>query len=297
MSAIIQSDKLKQLNDYLCSYIIGQNHVIDELCWWTHANELGFRHPEHPSSFLFMGPTGSGKTETVQLFSRYLERDLIRVDMSEFTTAESIQALLGDKSSPQGLLGRRVADSNGSGVLLFDEVEKAHPRVLDIFLQILHPGRVTLRDHSTLDLSSYYIFATANIGSSEILSFDKSRFTTMQRVVINRAIDILRVEIVNRFSVVAVFAQLKHSELLEIAEMEISRELDRLKGNGYSLSFDSSVTQFILSRGFDKRFGARRIKTTVQRYLHAALTSAVLDGTVTSGQLQHDSKLGALTIK
>ena len=304
MSVVIQSEganaskheRLQQLKTYLGSHIIGQDHVIDEMCPWLHAGEFDLRHPRNPTSFLFMGPTGSGKTETARLVSQYLDRTLIRVDMSEFTSPETIRGLLGDVNSPRGLLGQRVDASNGSGVLLFDEIEKAHPRVLDIFLQVLHPGRVTLGDHSTLDLSPYYIFATANIGSSEILHFEKTRFTTMQRVVIKRAMELLRVEVVNRFSLLSVFAQLTHSDLMAIAELETVQELERLKAQGYALSCDHSVIPFILSRGYDKRFGARRIQNTVQRYVHAALTSAVLAGGATSGELRHDSQLGALVI-
>jgi len=289
-------EQLQQIKAYLRSLIIGQDHVIDEICPWLYAGELGMRHPDNPTSFLFMGPSGSGKTEMVRQVSQYLERDLVRVDMSEFATPESIRGLLGDANSPRGLLGARVDESNGPGVLLFDEIEKAHPRVLDIFLHVLHPGRVTLGDHSTLDLSPYYIFATANIGSSEILRFEKTRFTTMQRVVINRAVDLLRVEIVNRFSLLSVFAQLEHSTLMTIAELQIVQELERLMSCGYELSYDKSVIPFILSRGYDRRFGARRIQNTVQRYIHAALTSAVLAGSETSGELRHDSQLGAMII-
>ena len=181
-------EHLRHLEAHLCEQIRGQDHVISRVVPVLHRGELGLSTPGRPrGSFLFLGPTGVGKTELALAFTRYLfgYEKLFRFDMSEYQTQESLGLLLGGKLGEIGLLGLAVAKSS-TGTLLFDEIEKAHPRVLDIFLQILDAARVTMANGETLDLSGFYIVFTSNLGGADILNLQHSTFATMERHVLAR---------------------------------------------------------------------------------------------------------------
>ena len=163
--------KLSGLEGYLSSKIRGQGHVIPRVCSVLERGELGLQPPEKPlGSFLFLGPTGVGKTELTLEFSRYLfgEGSIHRFDMSEFQHLDSVKLFLGDETGNPGRLERVLAEHR-KGVLLFDEVEKAHRLIWDLFLQMLDAARITLADHQTHDLSSFFIVCTSNIGSQQLL--------------------------------------------------------------------------------------------------------------------------------
>ncbi len=175
-------ERLRQLEAYLSDRIRGQDHVIPRVVSALHRGELGLTTPNRPrGSFLFLGPTGVGKTELSLAFTDYLlgKDKLFRFDMSEYQTQESLGVLLGGRIGETGLLGMVVAKSV-TGTLLFDEIEKAHPRVLDVFLQILDAARVTMASGETLDLGRFYIVFTSNIAAAEIINLQHSSFATME---------------------------------------------------------------------------------------------------------------------
>ena len=235
-------EHLRHLEAHLCEQIRGQDYVISRVVPVLHRGELGLSTPGRPrGSFLFLGPTGVGKTELALAFTRYLfgNEKLFRFDMSEYQTQESLGLLLGGKLGEIGLLGLAVAKSS-TGTLLFDEIEKAHPRVLDVFLQILDAARVTMANGETLDLSGFYIVFTSNLGGADILNLQHSSFATMERHVLARAQQSLRPELFARITEKLVFDRLSYDVQLAIAKLHIDRELAFLRGKGFNLTADES---------------------------------------------------------
>jgi ATP-dependent Clp protease ATP-binding subunit ClpA len=204
--------KLRHLETHLNANIKGQEHVLPRICSVLKRGELGLAHPRRPKgSFLFVGPTGVGKTEVTVCFSDYLFGPgyLHRFDMSEFQNQSSVGLLLGSSNSETGMLGHALTQHDG-GTLLFDEMEKAHPLVLDLFLQILDAGRITLANGETKSLSGYYIVFTSNIGSADAMRMESSAFATIERTVLRRVDQALRPELVARISEKLVFNRLSY---------------------------------------------------------------------------------------
>ena len=271
-------EHLRHLEAHLCEQIRGQDYVISRVVPVLHRGELGLATPGRPrGSFLFLGPTGVGKTELTLLFTRYLfgNEKLFRFDMSEYQTQESLGLLLGGKLGELGLLGLTVAKSP-TGTLLFDEIEKAHPRVLDVFLQILDAARVTMANGETLDLSGFYIVFTSNLGGADILNLQHSSFATMERHVLARAQQSLRPELFARITEKLVFDRLSYDEQLAIAKLHIDRELTFLRGKGFNLTAGETVVSFLIQRGFHPRLGARPLRDTIEKYLRGAIAEATL---------------------
>jgi ATP-dependent Clp protease ATP-binding subunit ClpA len=269
---------LRQLQPYLGDRILGQNHVIPPVVSALHRGEFGLTTPNRPrGSFLFLGPTGVGKTELSLAFTDYVlgKEKLFRFDMSEYQTQESLGVLLGGRVGEVGLLGMARAKS-ATGTLLFDEIEKAHPRVLDLFLQILDAARVTMASGETLDLSGFYIVFTSNIAAAEILNLQHSSFATMERYVLAKAQQALRPELYARITEKLVFKRLSYDVQMEIARLHIGRELSFLESKGFDLTVGHAVVSFLMQRGFHPRLGARPLRDTVERHLRDAVADALL---------------------
>jgi len=273
-------ERLRQLQSHLSDRIRGQNHVIPRVVSALQRGELRLTKPNRPrGSFLFLGPTGVGKTELSFAFTDYLlGRDkLFRFDMSEYQTQDSLGVLLGGRVGEIGLLGMAVAKS-ATGTLLFDEIEKAHPRVLDVFLQILDAARVTMASGETLDLSGFYIVFTSNIAAAEIINLQHSSFATMERHVLAKAQRTLRPELYARITEKLVFNRLDYDVQMEIARLHIGRELSFLRDKGFDLTLGHSVISFLMQRGFHPRLGARPLRDTVEKHLRGAVANAMLGG-------------------
>jgi ATP-dependent Clp protease ATP-binding subunit ClpB len=273
-------ERLRQLQPYLRDRIRGQNHVIPRVVSVLQRGELRLTKPNRPQgSFLFLGPTGVGKTELSFAFTDYLlGRDkLFRFDMSEYQTQDSLGVLLGGRVGEIGLLGMAVAKS-ATGTLLFDEIEKAHPRVLDVFLQVIDAARVTMASGETLDLSGFYIVFTSNIAAAEIINLQHSSFATMERHVLAKAQRSLRPELYARITEKLVFNRLSYDVQMEIARLHIARELSFLFDKGFDLTLGPSVVSFLMQRGFHPRLGARPLRDTVEKHLRGAVANAMLGG-------------------
>ena len=273
-------ERLRQLQSHLSDRIRGQNHVIPRVVSALQRGELGLTTPNRPrGSFLFLGPTGVGKTELSLAFTDYLlgKDKLFRFDMSEYQTQESLGVLLGGRVGETGLLGMVVAKSV-TGTLLFDEIEKAHPRVLDVFLQILDAARVTMASGETLDLGRFYIVFTSNIAAAEIINLQHSSFATMERHVLAKAQRSLRPELYARITEKLVFNRLNYDVQMEIARLHIARELSFLRDKGFELALGHSVISFLMQRGFHPRLGARPLRDTVEKHLRGAVANAMLGG-------------------
>jgi len=270
--------KLRNLEPHLKSNIKGQDHVLPRICSVLQRGELDLAHPNRPKgSFLLVGPTGVGKTEITIAFTEYLcgSDHLHRFDMSEFQNQSSVGLLLGNSSTDTGMLGRAL-DRNTRGTLLFDEMEKAHPLVLDLFLQILDAGRITLANGETRNLNNYYIVFTSNIGAGEAMRMESSAFATIERTVLRRVDQVLRPELIARINEKLVFNRLPYAIQREICELMIGREVERLNGLGHNLNVEAATVETLVREGFHRTLGARPMRNTVDRYLQQHVSQALL---------------------
>ena len=282
--------KLRELENHLRQRIRGQDHVIARIASLLQRGELGLRKPGRPrGSFLFLGPTGVGKTEVTLTFTRYLLGDdrLFRFDMSEYQNQESLAVLLGGKLGERGTLALAY-DKNRIGTLLFDEIEKAHPRVLDVFLQILDAARVTMASGETLDLSGFYVVFTSNIASADVLSLQHSTFATLERHVLTRAQQTMRPELYARISEKLVFNKLTYDVQLDIARLLLAQELEFLSAKGHCIEPAENVLPFLVRRGFHPRLGARAMRDVVEKSIGDAVANELMTGGSGCGKLTVD---------
>lgn len=283
---------LLNLENHLKALIRGQDSALSRIASVLRRGELGLGSGSRPKgSFLLLGPTGVGKTESVVVFTRYLAGDdrLFRFDMSEYQTQESLGLLLGASSGETGMLGR-IAERSSYGTLLFDEIEKAHPRVMDVFLQILDAARVTVADGTTLDLSGYYVVFTSNIGSAELLDWQHSSFATMERHVLAGARQWLRPELYARITEKLVFQRLDYDTQMEIARLMLEKRLSDLAAMGHPLTAAAEVLPFIVRKGFHPKLGARPLRDCMEKLVGDAVARRLLSDSRCDGVLHvaHD---------
>jgi ATP-dependent Clp protease ATP-binding subunit ClpB len=290
---------LNGLKSHLLSKIKGQNHVIARVCSVLERGQLGLQPIDKPlGSFLFLGPTGVGKTELTLEFTRYLfgGNEVYRFDMSEFLHLDNVKLLMGDETGTPGRLGY-VLSQHQQGVLLFDEIEKAHRLIWDLFLQMLDAARITLNDHRTYDLSGFYLVCTSNIGSHRLLRPTRLPFTTLERAVISELHRFFRPELVGRFDEKIVFKPLSPDTQREIGQFAIFEELARFRQKGFDLRVSEEAFEFLVRRGIHKAFGARPMKKTVQKFIGDAIAQALKSGAQPSGTLAVSPLADHLTIK
>jgi len=281
---------LQELDVLLPREIRGQSHTIPRIVSAVRRGELGLTKPSRPrGSFLLLGPTGVGKTETVVVTTNHVFGDgkLFRFDMSEFQNQEALGLLLGARLGEIGYLGA-VRDRAAEGSLLFDEAEKAHPRVLDILLQLLDAARLTVATGQTLDFSGFYVWLTSNIGSAELMSLQHSNEATLERHVLTRAQQALRPEIFARVNEKLVFHRLSYEHQLEIAEKFLSREIEFLAARGHRIELDKTALPFLVRKGFHPKLGARPMRDAVEKLVGDAVTECLLTGRPACGILAHD---------
>ena len=281
---------LQELDVLLPREIRGQSHTIPRIVSAVRRGELGLTKPSRPrGSFLLLGPTGVGKTETVVVTKNHVFGDgkLFRFDMSEFQNQEALGLLLGARLGEIGYLGA-VRERAAEGSLLFDEAEKAHPRVLDILLQLLDAARLTVATGQTLDFSGFYVWLTSNIGSAELMSLQHSNEATLERHVLTRAQQALRPEIFARVNEKLVFHRLSYEHQLEIAEKFLSREIEFLAARGHRIELDKTALPFLVRKGFHPKLGARPMRDAVEKLVGDAVTECLLTGRPACGILAHD---------
>ncbi|MCI0747705.1 MAG: AAA family ATPase [Verrucomicrobia subdivision 3 bacterium] len=290
--------KLQELDVLLPREIRGQSHTIPRIVSAVRRGELGITKPSRPrGSFLMLGPTGVGKTETVVVATNHVfgEGKLFRFDMSEFQNQEALGLLLGARLGEIGYLGA-VRERAAEGSLLFDEAEKAHPRVLDILLQLLDAARLTVATGQTLDFSGFYVWLTSNIGSAELMSLQHSNEATLERHVLTRAQQTLRPEIFARVNEKLVFHRLSYEHQLEIAEKFLSREIEFLAARGHKLELDKTTLPFLVRKGFHPKLGARPMRDAVEKLVGDAVTECLLAGRAACGMLAHDEMRDCLGV-
>jgi ATP-dependent Clp protease ATP-binding subunit ClpB len=306
MDKSISSDlvhKLNTLGHALGSKILGQEEVLADIVSLLQRAFCRFRFSGRPlASMLFLGPTGVGKTETSLLFTEHLfgsAEKLVRLDMSEFMTLDSINVLRGQNTSDCGLLGLYVRRSKGSGTLLFDEIEKAHPLIMDAFLQILSAARFTVATGETLDLSNYVVVATTNIGSRMLMESRSTDRETLVRRTLHAGTQDMRPETFARFDLHCVFNKLDYLTLKRIAHLQVSQALGLINAQGHRISCEPAVIECVQREGYSEHFGARPMQNAAMRILGGVIAEAMLkdNGTPVEGVLCYDRRTNKCFLK
>jgi ATP-dependent Clp protease ATP-binding subunit ClpA len=251
---------------------------------------------------LFLGATGVGKTETVNLFTEHLfgaAEKLVRFDMSEFMTVDSINILRGQNQNERGVFGYYYDRSQKCGTLLFDEIEKAHPLILDVFLQILSAGRFTVATGETLDLRNYVVVATSNIGSRMLMESRSTDRATLVRRTSQAATLDLRPETFGRFDLECVFNKLDYLTLNRIGELHLDKCLHIINGQGHSIQAGSGVVEYLQREGYSEKYGVRPMKKTAMRILRDVVSLEMLKngGGSVSGVVEYDRRSNKCFLK
>jgi ATP-dependent Clp protease ATP-binding subunit ClpB len=272
-----EKQKLLHLEDELHQRVVGQNEAVDAVAEAVLRSRSGLADPNRPiGSFIFLGPTGVGKTELARALAEYLfddERALIRIDMSEYQEKHTVARLLG---APPGYIGfeeggqlTEAVRRRPYSVILFDEVEKAHPDVFNVFLQILDDGRLTDGQGHTVDFKNTIVIMTSNIGSHRILdyhgSFDGAEYAIMRATVLDELRQHFRPEFLNRVDEIIVFHALTEDELLTIVDLQLTRLRQRLAERRITLVLSDEAKRHIVKVGYDPHYGARPLKRTIQK--------------------------------
>lgn len=270
-------DRLRGLESHLRAHIIGQDHVLPRVASVFARGELGVSDPLRPrGSLLLVGPTGTGKSETLACATGYVfgSGHLITFDMSEYQEKSSVAKLLGADRDDPGLLGRALL-AHPAGCLFFDEMEKAYPLLLDVFLQILWDGRVTVATGQTFNFAPYYVAFASNLGGAEAMRMERSTSASIEQAVLRRVRQTLRPEFVARIDEVLAFGKLPAEAQREICTLVVRRETDRLRGVGFDLEVSREAMEFLLREGFHPQLGARPLRKTVERQLQDAVVRAL----------------------
>lgn len=284
-----QLERLRGLADRLQRVILGQDQAVRLVAERVQHGEFGLTKAGRVrASFLFLGPTGVGKTELCLRFSQAVfgAGKVVRLDMSEYQTPDRLGLLLGTSASDPGRIAAGYDACGGAGTLLFDEIEKAHPRVLNVLLQILDAARVTTGSNRVLDLSSWYVVLTSNLGAHRIMAMRKSKYETMERLVRADAQRELSPELFARITETVVFNKLTYDIQRHVAEAMLESELQDQRARGYLLEAEPGVLEVIVQQGYDDRLGARPMRRVLERLVRNALTEDLCRGGRGAGRLR-----------
>jgi len=294
-----EMERLLRLEEELHKRVIDQEHAVSAVAQAIRRARAGLKDPKRPiASFLFLGPTGVGKTELSKALAELLfgeEDALIRLDMSEFKEEHSVAKLIG---APPGYVGyeeggklTEAVRRKPYSVLLLDEVEKAHPRVFDLFLQVLDDGRLTDSHGRTVDFRNTVIIMTSNIGSQYLLSLSldgeekrvEEEFEKAKEKVLEELRYYFRPEFLNRIDEIIVFKPLTMKELLQIIDLLIANINKRLAEKNISIELSEEAKKHLVKLGYEPAYGARPLKRTLQRYLENPLAEKIIKGEIKEG--------------
>jgi len=297
-----ETEKLKNLENILHRRVIGQEEAVKAVAKAIRRGRVGLKDPKRPvGSFIFLGPTGVGKTELSKALAEALfgdESHMIRLDMSEYMEKHTVSRLVG---SPPGYIGY---DEGGQltekvrrkpyAVVLFDEIEKAHPDVFNILLQILEDGRLTDASGRLVDFRNTVIIMTSNIGARDIVEPKRLGFSAaleneakdyeeMKKNVMNELKKAFRPEFLNRVDELIVFHPLTRENINDIAALMLNEVAKRLKNVNITLKVDDNVKEFLAEKGYDKVYGARPLRRTIQNLVEDRIAEEMLDGKISEG--------------
>lgn len=314
-----ESNKLAELPALIKNHVIGQDEAVVKVAKAIQRNRAGLKEPNKPiGSFIFLGQTGVGKTQLAKVLARELfdsEDALIRIDMSEYMEKFAISRLVG---APPGYVGYEEGGQltekvrrKPYSVILLDEVEKAHPDVFNMLLQVLDDGYLTDSLGRKIDFRNTIIIMTSNIGARQLKDFGqgvgfgttakKAQAETHQKSVIENALKkAFAPEFLNRIDDVIVFNTLEKEHIFQIIEIELAKLLKRIKEIGYELVLSDKARDYIAEKGFDKQYGARPLKRAIQKYIEDALAEEIVNFNLEEGDsiyMDLDEEKQELTVK
>ena len=314
-----ESNKLAELPELIKGYVIGQDEAVVKVAKAIQRNRAGLKDPNKPiGSFIFLGQTGVGKTQLAKVLAKELfdsEDALIRIDMSEYMEKFAISRLVG---APPGYVGYEEGGQltekvrrKPYSVILLDEVEKAHPDVFNMLLQVLDDGYLTDSLGRKIDFRNSIIIMTSNIGARQLKDFGqgvgfgtaskKAQADSHQKSVIENALKkAFAPEFLNRIDDVIVFNSLEREDIHKIIDIELDKLFKRIKDIGYDLKLSEKAKDYIADKGFDKQYGARPLKRAIQKYIEDSLAEEIVNSNLNEGDsifMDLDSKKEELTIK
>jgi ATP-dependent Clp protease ATP-binding subunit ClpB len=279
------------MEDRLHRRVIGQNEAVEAVSNAVRRARSGLQDPNRPiGSFIFMGPTGVGKTELAKALAEFIfdsERAMVRIDMSEFMEKHAVARLIG---APPGYVGyeeggylTEAVRRRPYAVVLFDEIEKAHPEVFNVLLQILDDGRMTDGQGRTVDFKNTIVIMTSNIGSQWIQQLAGSDREEMENKVTEALRAHFKPEFLNRIDETIIFKNLSVEQLIEIVEIQFKKLRGRLAERKIDLVLSDAAMSFIAEKGYDPIYGARPLKRVIQQYIENPLSMDILKGRVKDG--------------
>lgn len=288
-----EREKLLRMEDELHQRVIGQNEAVEAVSNAIRRSRAGLSDPNRPiGSFLFLGPTGVGKTELCKALATFLfnsDDAMVRIDMSEFMEKHSVSRLVG---APPGYVGyeeggylTEAVRRRPYSVILLDEVEKAHPDVFNILLQVLDDGRLTDGQGRTVDFRNTVVIMTSNLGSDLIQQhFGQATYAQMKESVMEVVTHNFRPEFINRIDEVVVFHPLGHAHIKNIAQIQLGRLYKRLEERGYTATLTDAALELLGNTGFDPVYGARPLKRAIQQEIENPLAQQILSGKLIPGK-------------
>jgi ATP-dependent Clp protease ATP-binding subunit ClpB len=298
-----ERDKLLKMEERLHLRVVGQDEAISVVSDSVRRSRAGLQDPHRPiGSFIFMGPTGVGKTELGRALAEFLFDDedaMVRIDMSEFMERHSVARLIG---APPGYVGyeeggylTEAVRRRPYSVVLLDEIEKAHPDVFNVLLQILDDGRLTDGKGRTVDFTNAIIIMTSNVGSEWISELGGSDEDEMRRRVMDALRAQFRPEFLNRIDDTVIFRSLSLDEIKEIVDIQVRHLRDLLRGRKMDVELTDAARDTIAREGFDPVYGARPLKRALQREVQNPLAVRILEGEFKAGDtILVDSKDGTM---
>jgi ATP-dependent Clp protease ATP-binding subunit ClpC len=307
MSRLVQGEreKLLRLEDTLHQRVVGQDEAVQAVAEAIQRSRAGIQDPNRPiGSFLFLGPTGVGKTELAKTLAQALfddENNLVRIDVSEYMEKLSVSRLIG---APPGYVGyeeggqltERVRRRPYSIVLL-DEIEKAHTDVFNLLLQVMDEGRLTDSYGRTVDFRNTIVIMTSNVGTRELKDFgtgigfakdERAGDKQYSRDVIQKALNKrFAPEFINRIDEIINFDQLGKDAIVNIVDLELAHIVKRITELGYTIELTTEAKQFLADKGYDIQYGARPLKRALQNYVEDEISGLLLDGQLQAGDTIH----------
>jgi ATP-dependent Clp protease ATP-binding subunit ClpB len=283
-----EREKLVHMEARLHKNVIGQSEAVQAVSNAVRRARSGLQDPNRPiGSFIFMGPTGVGKTELAKALAEFIfdsDQSIVRVDMSEYMEKHAVARLIG---APPGYVGyeeggylTEAVRRRPYSVVLFDEIEKAHPEVFNVLLQILDDGRMTDGHGRTVDFKNTIIIMTSNVGSQWILELGSSQREEMEKRITESLRAQFKPEFLNRIDETIIFHNLTQDEIVKIVDIQIERLASRLAHNNIELILSDSAKQLIAEKGYDPVYGARPLKRVIQQYIENPLSMEMLKGTI-----------------
>ena len=303
---VSESQKLLNMETEIGNRLIGQKKAVQAVCDAVRRSRAGISDPNRPTgSFMFLGPTGVGKTELAKSLAQFLfddEHAMVRIDMSEYSDKYSVSRLVG---APPGYVGyeeggqlTEAVRRRPYSVILLDEIEKAHPEIFNIFLQVLDDGRLTDGQGRTVDFTNTILILTSNLGTPIIID-DEIPENQKREDVLKVVQSSFKPEFLNRLDEILIFDTLTKQDLEKIVELQLHKISERLKSRRINITVDDSAKQYLVKHGYDKAYGARPMKRLIQKEIGDKLAKEILNSNVEDGDtvnITYDENLDTLVL-